>query len=88
MIFSDCQNTGYKGYSGGRWRGCCFRASPTRTPRSRCWPGSRTQEDVMRDIVWKRMVDIKKWQFYPEQYTWDEKMILKKKIHHHFCQAF
>ena len=25
------------------------------------------QEDVMRDIVWKRMVDIKKWQFYPEQ---------------------
>ena len=25
------------------------------------------QEDVMRDIVWKKMVDIKKWQFYPDQ---------------------
>ena len=28
---------------------------------------ARIQEDVMRDIVWRRMVDIKKWQFYPEQ---------------------
>ena len=28
---------------------------------------ARIQEDVMRDTIWKRMVNIKKWQFYPDQ---------------------
>ena len=50
------------GYNGGRWRGCCF--TDKDSPLSML---AGIQEDVMRDIVWKRMVDIKKWQFYPEQ---------------------
>ena len=28
---------------------------------------ARIQEDVMRDTIWKRMVNIKKWHFYSDQ---------------------
>ena len=27
---------------------------------------SSIQDDVIKDIIWKKMLNIKKWQFYPE----------------------